>query len=696
MKASIFSKQNLIWLISIPAALCIVTVVLVVVLTNGSHTHTFLDWEETRAATCSDPGEKTRSCECGETETAPIGTTEHSPETIPAKDPTSTETGLTEGSKCSVCGTILVAQDVIPTITVWDGTVADSFAGGTGTASDPYLIEDGRQLALLAKMSNSGEHNDCRDLHFRIIRDIYLGGLEWTPIAMEQNRPFSGNFDGNGHFITDFKITSTERQGDIIKYFGLFGYVKEGTIKGVSLTKFVVEISDNSMTELGGLAGYAESSNISDCSASGKVTVIDCERNGYAGILVGGAKSTIFTGCHTEGTVYASGEKLCVKAGGLAGFVSKSTFTDCYSTADVHGETAGGLIGVDDMESVFANCYATGNVVAVGKTYAHTDYDVYTNAYAGGLIGNSSSTSITNCYATGNVSAESFAYSYAGGLIGDGNSTVTNCYATGSVVVTNAENTAYLGGLLGSFGGTVTDCYATGSVNAVMNHCKSIYSGGLVGEYTGTLERCYATGSVVAENLRSDIYTYLFAGGLIGRAQNAKQVNCYATGDVSAVSVGDSYVGGLDGRSDLSGGTAPGKCPITNCYATGDVSYTYSEGTISAFSCVAGLVGDLSGNMSNCLSTGSVTANGQTAGSYVGAFVGRTYLISDNNHHYEGQAVTCPDIITPTEFGTACTADQLNSSAFYTDTLKFDANVWDLGQLDFSQEKLPTLKQSAS
>ena len=39
---------------------------------------------------------------------------EHTEETIPGKAATCTETGLTDGVKCSVCGTVLVAQEVIP------------------------------------------------------------------------------------------------------------------------------------------------------------------------------------------------------------------------------------------------------------------------------------------------------------------------------------------------------------------------------------------------------------------------------------------------------------------------------------------------------------------------------------------------------------------------------------------------------
>ena len=61
------------------------------------------------AATCTTP----MTCEiCGET----YGDVVHVEETIPAVEATCTETGLTEGIKCSLCGEILVAQQETPTI----------------------------------------------------------------------------------------------------------------------------------------------------------------------------------------------------------------------------------------------------------------------------------------------------------------------------------------------------------------------------------------------------------------------------------------------------------------------------------------------------------------------------------------------------------------------------------------------------
>lgn len=73
--------------------------------------HTWNAGEVTKEATCTEKGVKTYTCSvCGATKTEEIPATGHTEETIPAKAPTCTETGLTEGKKCSVCGEILTAQ----------------------------------------------------------------------------------------------------------------------------------------------------------------------------------------------------------------------------------------------------------------------------------------------------------------------------------------------------------------------------------------------------------------------------------------------------------------------------------------------------------------------------------------------------------------------------------------------------------
>ena len=68
------------------------------------------------------------------------------------------------------------------TANVWDGSVAAEFAGGTGTAEDPYQIATGSQLAYLASQVNSG--TDYEDTYFILTADIDLNNIEWTPIGI--------------------------------------------------------------------------------------------------------------------------------------------------------------------------------------------------------------------------------------------------------------------------------------------------------------------------------------------------------------------------------------------------------------------------------------------------------------------------------------------------------------------------------
>ena len=76
--------------------------------------HDYDDGVVTKAATCTEDGVKTFTCSaCGDTHTETIAATSHTEEILAAVAPTCTATGLTEGKKCSVCGEILVKQEVV-------------------------------------------------------------------------------------------------------------------------------------------------------------------------------------------------------------------------------------------------------------------------------------------------------------------------------------------------------------------------------------------------------------------------------------------------------------------------------------------------------------------------------------------------------------------------------------------------------
>ena len=66
--------------------------------------HSFGEWKQTKEPTCTEAGEETRSCACGETETREVAALDHSfGEWTQTKVPTSTEAGE-EARNCATCG----------------------------------------------------------------------------------------------------------------------------------------------------------------------------------------------------------------------------------------------------------------------------------------------------------------------------------------------------------------------------------------------------------------------------------------------------------------------------------------------------------------------------------------------------------------------------------------------------------------
>ena len=157
-------------------------------------------------------------------------------------------------------GAGLCAQDV------WDGRVADGFAGGSGTEADPYLISNGAELAKLANDVNNVTFYDAT--YFRLTADIVLNENsenyaewdttapknEWTPIG-NSSRKFGGIFDGNGHTVKGVYIN------DGSEYLGLFGNVLYGTIKNLQVAESFIKGSSS----VGGVVGYMANGTLEGC-----------------------------------------------------------------------------------------------------------------------------------------------------------------------------------------------------------------------------------------------------------------------------------------------------------------------------------------------------------------------------------------------------------------------------------------------
>lgn len=81
---------------------------------SSVHGHTCnYELVDTRHSTCDVAGENKYQCSCGKTKSEELPLALHTEVVDPAKAPTATEPGLTEGKHCSVCGTVTVKQEYV-------------------------------------------------------------------------------------------------------------------------------------------------------------------------------------------------------------------------------------------------------------------------------------------------------------------------------------------------------------------------------------------------------------------------------------------------------------------------------------------------------------------------------------------------------------------------------------------------------
>ena len=373
-------------------------------------------------------------------------------------------------------------------INVWDGSTAAAFAGGTGTAEDPYQIANGAQLAYLASSVNSGETYE--EKNFVLTANIDLNGLPWTPIANSFSdallggsdyRVFAGNFDGNGYTISNVSIGSetTPLESDV---FGLFG-ATEGKISNLNLDTVsicgIAKIASIGAVVgfAGGLVGYSGGS-IENCHVTGLTMDMSAPSNVYAaaywvGGLVGALDGTqLINECSVSGSITEKAGKGSI--GGLIGELGKAakiTYSRSNVTVNVKADSRGGADvggfigkgnGKTDAETVIRNCYATGNVTG----------GAYTGGFAGGLWG----LNIKNCYASGNVSQAAAAMaSFVGTDASDSAyyGSITNCFTTGSVTGSSPFQYAFAEQSSATKRSEITNCYFAAENLGIKNQNES-------------------------------------------------------------------------------------------------------------------------------------------------------------------------------------------------------------------------------
>ncbi len=305
--------------------------------------------------------------------------------------------------------------------------------GGSDSEVVSKTVTTSDTVSTTVSTADEFKTNLANDLdgEFSLTADIDFSG-ESISVFSSESKAFQGTLDGGiydadgnltgCHKISNFALTSAS-------YIGLFGYLKNATIKNLIIEGVTADYTSRSTASIGCLAGYAVSSYVENVTINNfnlKISASSLAEH-YTGGVVGQTDRCTFVD------------------------VTADNVTIAYSSARIKntiGLFAGAINGEALVNSIAASgCGVKGSISLVAEYSSSADSTEYINV--GGFAGSiGSNGQIDDCYTVSTITysrkdtmARTFNLSI-GGFVGTNTS---NMYITNSLAVTSIN--AYAGAL---------------------------------------------------------------------------------------------------------------------------------------------------------------------------------------------------------------------------------------------------------
>lgn len=344
----------------------------------------------------------------------------------------------------------------------FEGTTENLFHGPTwdelGSSQLTWVtISTVTQLEELAKAADA----ETLSKNYKLANDLDLNGMEFSGIG-SSDHPFTGRFDGQGHTISNVKISKDGGTGA-----GFFNAIRGAAIKNL----YLKDVSVTGGTNVGGLVGDAQvkldkndpaksvANLIGSCSVSGTVTgrvsvgglvgLSGGEYDAGTGFSIASAVNNCRADVNVTGT--GSGSDTNNKLGGLVGS-NAGAITASSASGTVAGENmVGGLVGNN-----------TGDIYD-----SHASGAVAGSTNVGGFVGSSSGI-VQRAYSLGSVTGTDRTGSFAGSI-----SNADTAVGAGQVTVTGSSAQGYVGGFAGNLGGTLTGVASKITIRNAYGNCTT-------------------------------------------------------------------------------------------------------------------------------------------------------------------------------------------------------------------------------
>ena len=343
-------------------------------------------------------------------------------------------------------------ESYIEDYSVWDGTSTESITNGTGSESDPYLIESAAQLAGLAYNINNNDNYEYKGKYFKLMKDIDLASKPWTPIGNKTHFPHL-RLDGNGKSIINLKVDASDGYAGLFYWLSGTSSTEKSLVRNLTIRNADVKTGGR---DAGVIVGFTSFLDIIDCRVDGSVTSAYC-----AGGIVGSGDPSIIN-CRADVNVTvnapASTSKSSVAAGGLIGDISFN----------------------NEHDNTITNCTVRGTVTVSNQDPSESVNDFHAGGVAGLAFAN-----VMDCTSYAEIYSTSENEVHVGGLVGTvgAGSKITNSSAYGTV---HGKKNNFVGGAYGyavgshervHFGGKIENIpdVGTGAVGIFIGHADGVF-----------------------------------------------------------------------------------------------------------------------------------------------------------------------------------------------------------------------------
>lgn len=235
-----------------------------------------------------------------------------------------------------------------------------------GSAGNPLTIDNENDLFDFAAAVNGRSTykgvslESTFDMYFRLTSDITLS-RGWTPIGglfREEGIPFSGNFDGDNHKISNLTFQSGYEED----FFALFGYVDGATISRLDVGCNIAVSSALDYFTVAGLIAVLQSSIIDGCRVTG---TIECAGQGnvYAAGIAADASNATIKRCSNEANIIVGEDAVC---GGIVAYCAVLDIIGCANFGRLSGHScaiAAAVYGGESQITTIDGCVYYGESV---------------------------------------------------------------------------------------------------------------------------------------------------------------------------------------------------------------------------------------------------------------------------------------------------------------------------------------------